>query len=209
VWTATFLEPGNRKTAVLILTTKPLITWEAAKREEEKPRIKQIESERKSQEERIKRLRKQYGNAPYEELDEIQHEILKIEDEMEPIPVYPKVWVDDVTPEHFGTLLGRHDGWMAIISSEGGIIEIIAGRYNGGIPNLDVFLKSHAGDPVRVDRGSRDPVDIPTPASTFGLSPQPDELKGMAEKKGFRGRGLLGRFLYFLPKDPKINKISF
>jgi hypothetical protein len=201
VWIATFLEPGNRKTAVLILTTKPLITWEAAKREQEKPRIQQIESERKSQDARIKRLRAQYGKAEFEELEEIQHEILKIENEMTPIPVYPKVWVDDVTPEHFGTLLGRHDGCMAIISSEGGIIEIIAGRYNGGIPNLDVFLKSHAGDPVRVDRGSRDPVDIERPASTFGLSPQPDVLKGMAEKKGFRGRGLLGRFLYFLPKS--------
>jgi len=201
IWIATFLEPGNRKTAVLISTTKPLITWEAAKREQEKPRIQAIESERKNQEARIKRLRTQYGNAKFEELEEIQHEIRKIEDEMVPIPVYPKVWADDVTPEHFGTLLGHHDGCMAIISSEGGIIEIIAGRYNGGIPNLDVFLKSHAGDPVRVDRGSRDPVDIERPASTFGLSPQPDVLKGMAEKKGFRGRGLLGRFLYFLPKS--------
>ena len=201
IWVATFLEPGNRKTAVLIATTKALITWEATKREKEKPRIQAIESERKNQQERIKRLRQQYGRAPFEELGEIQHEILKIENEMVPVPVYPKVWVDDVTPEHFGTLLGWHGGWMAIISSEGGIIEIIAGRYNGGIPNLDVFLKSHAGDPVRVDRGSRDPVDIERPATTFGLSPQPDVLKGMAEKKGFRGRGLLGRFLYFLPKS--------
>ena len=200
IWVATFLEPGNRKTAVLIATTKALITWEVAKREEEKPRIKQIESERKNQEARIKRLRGQYGKAEFAELEEIQHEILKIENEMEPIPVYPKVWADDVTPEFFGILLGRHY-CMAIISSEGGIIEIMAGRYNGGIPNLDVFLKSHAGDPVRVDRGSRDPVDIQNPASTFGLSPQPDVLKGMAEKKGFRGRGLLGRFLYFLPKS--------
>ena len=119
LWVATFLEPGNRKTAVLIQTTKPLTTWETARREKEKPRIHQIESERKSQEERVKRLRKDYGKAEFEELDEIQHEILKIENEMEDVPVYPKVWVDDVTPEHFGTLLGRHDGRMAIISSEG------------------------------------------------------------------------------------------
>ena len=200
IWIATFLEPGNRKTAVLILTTKPLITWEAAKREKEKPRIQAIESERKSQDARIKSLRAQYGKASSEELEEIQHEIRKVEDDMVDVPVYAKVWADDITPEHFGTLLGLH-WYMAIISSEGGIIETMAGRYNGGIPNLDIFLKSHAGDPVRVDRGSRDPVDIPNPASTFGLSPQPDVLKSMAEKKGFRGRGLLGRFLYFLPKS--------
>lgn len=201
IWIATFLEPGNRKTAVLIATTRVLSTWEAAKREEEKPRIKQIESERKSQEARLKSLRTQYGKAKVDELDEIQHEILKTESEMEPVPVYSKIWADDITPEHFGTILGRHNERMAIISSEGGIFEIIGGRYNGGIPNMDVFLKSHAGDPVRVDRGSRDPVNIRTPTSTFGLSPQPDVLRSLAEKKGFRGRGLLGRFLYFLPKS--------
>ncbi|MBS0601094.1 MAG: DUF3987 domain-containing protein, partial [Proteobacteria bacterium] len=37
------------------------------------------------------------------------------------------------------------------------------------------------------------------PALTIGISPQPDVIAGLAAKPGFRGRGLLGRFLYLLP----------
>jgi hypothetical protein len=33
----------------------------------------------------------------------------------------------------------------------------------------------------------------------MGLSPQPEVLRGLADKPGFRGKGLLARFLYFLP----------
>jgi hypothetical protein len=52
---------------------------------------------------------------------------------------------------------------------------------------------------VRVDRGSRPPVDLQNPALTIVLSPQPDVLHGLAEHRSFRGRGLLARFLWLLP----------
>ena len=99
--------------------------------------------------------------------------------QMQDCPFSTKLWCDDITPESFGIQLGRY-GRMGIISAEGGIIQNISGRYNGGVPNIDVFLKSHSGDPIRVDRGSRDPVDMKNPASTFALSPQPDVLNDLA-----------------------------
>jgi hypothetical protein len=37
------------------------------------------------------------------------------------------------------------------------------------------------------------------PALTIGLSPQPDVLRSLSDKPGFRGRGLLARFCYTLP----------
>jgi Protein of unknown function (DUF3987) len=88
---------------------------------------------------------------------------------------------------------------MSLISDEGGIFDIMAGRYSNGVPNLDLFLQAHAGSPVRVDRGSRPPVVMDSPALTLILSPQPDVLQGLALKPGFRGRGLLARFLFMLP----------
>ena len=94
---------------------------------------------------------------------------------------------------------------MAIISDEGGIFDILAGRYNNGVPNLDLFLQSHAGAPVRVDRGSRPSVMMDEPALTLILSPQPDVLQGLASKPGFRGRGLLARFLFMFP----VSKIGY
>jgi hypothetical protein len=40
----------------------------------------------------------------------------------------------------------------------------------------------------------------------MGLSPQPDVLHGLSSKPGFRGRGLLARFLYALPLSPLGNR---
>lgn len=45
-------------------------------------------------------------------------------------------------------LLHEHGDRLAILSPEGGIFDLIAGRYSStGAPNLDHFLKGHAGDP--------------------------------------------------------------
>ena len=56
--------------------------------------------------------------------------------------------VDDVSPERLATLLRDHGGRIAVLSAEGDIFDVMAGRYSkGGVPNLGVFLKGHAGDP--------------------------------------------------------------
>ena len=77
---------------------------------------------------------------------------------------------------------------------------MLSGRYSGGIPNLDLMLKSHSGDSERVDRGSRPAIYLRQPLLTMGLSPQPSVLNGLVGKPGFRGRGLLGRFCTYCPK---------
>ena len=53
-----------------------------------------------------------------------------------------------------------------------------------------------------MDRSSRPTIYLKNPLLTMGLSPQPDVLNGLIHKPGFRGRGLLGRFLYLLPESP-------
>src|SRR5262249_19083318 len=78
--------------------------------------------------------------------------------------------------------------------------ENMSGLYNDGRVNLDIFLKSHAGAPVRVDRGGRS-AHLNHPLSTFGLAAQPiiiEEL-GQGSKRSFRGTGCLARFLYCVP----------
>jgi hypothetical protein len=78
----------------------------------------------------------------------------------------------------------------------------MAGRYAGhGAPNFGIYLRGHAGDTLRVDRVGRPPEFVPQPALTLGLAVQPDVLRGLIDKPGFRGRGLLGRFLYSLPQS--------
>jgi hypothetical protein len=76
----------------------------------------------------------------------------------------------------------------------------MAGRYSSNkLNNFGVYLRGHAGDAIRVDRVGRGPEFIEAPALTMGLAVQPDVIVGLAQEPGFRGRGLLARFLYSLP----------
>lgn len=199
VWTCAGLPPGSRKTAVQGAATAPLSAWERVQREIAEPAIKQAQSNHATLSERIGQLRKLAGKAKGAEFEQLKKEIAQLEADLPEIPTPPQVWAQDVTPENLGTIMADNSERMAILSDESGIFDIMAGRYSGGIPNLDLFMQGHAGSPVRVNRGSRPPVFMQAPVLTFGLSPQPDVLRGLTEKGAMRGRGLLGRFLYALP----------
>lgn len=201
IWVVVALDSGNRKSSVHSIITRPLSLWENSKRQELEPEIIEAASLRKNQESRLKSLRAKYGKAKQDELKDIEADILVIENNLVEIPLTPKVWAQDVTPEHLGTLLHNNNEKIAILSAEGGIFDIIGGRYSNGIPNLDLFLQAHSGDPVRVDRGSRESVYLSNPALTIGLSPQPTVLRSIADSPGFRGKGLLARFIYVLPES--------
>ena len=114
------------------------------------------------------------------------------------VPPLPRLVADDVTPEAAASLLAEQDGRLAVLSSEGGIFTTLAGRYSGA-PNLEVFLKGHAGDLLIVDRKGREHESVEHPALTLGLAVQPEVLTDIAAMPGFRGRGLLARILYSLP----------
>ena len=203
LWAVVALPPGNRKSAVQSATTAPLVAWERDQATIMEPEIKRITSERKTLETRAREKRskaaKEKDNAKAAEL---AREAADIEAELPAIPMQPQLWTSDATPERLGALLAEQGECMAWLSSEGGVFDLLQGRYSNGIPNLDLVLKAHSGDAERVDRGSRPPVFLKGPRLSIGLSPQPDVLRGLAAKPGFRGRGLLGRFLYLLPPSP-------
>ncbi|MGB5830675.1 MAG: YfjI family protein, partial [Thiohalocapsa sp.] len=203
LWVVVALPPGNRKSAVQSAATAPLVDWEHYQAMIAEPEIKRLTSERKTMEARAKEKRskaaKEKDNAKAAEL---AREAAEIEAELPDIPMQPQIWTSDATPERLGALMAEHGECMAWLSSEGGVFDLLQGRYSSGIPNLDLVLKAHSGDAERVDRGSRPPVFLKSPRLSIGLSPQPDVLRGLAAKPGFRGRGLLGRFLYLLPPSP-------
>jgi hypothetical protein len=199
LFTVTALDSANRKSGVTKIMTEPLRAAELEMWAKAEPFIKELASRQKNIESRLKSLRAKYGKAKPDELREIEDEIQEMERQVEPVPPLPRLWADDVTPEHLGTMMHQQNERMSILSAEGGIFDILAGRYSNGIPNMEVFLKGHACEPGRVDRGSREPVFLDAPCLTIGLAPQPAVLRGLTGKPGFRGRGLLARFLYFLP----------
>lgn len=202
LWMCVALPPASRKTSILAAVTKPLNYWEGKKREEISPKIIEAKSLESTLKERIVTERRKSAKAKSDEdFKNYQDQVLRLEKELPTIPVFPLLYTNDVTAENLAVLLSTHDERMAFLSDEGGIFETMAGRYSGGVPNIDVYLQGHAASSVRVNRQGRDPVFLKAPCVTIGISPQPDVLKSLGSKSGFRGRGLLGRFLYAMPKS--------
>ncbi len=203
LWIVVALPPGNRKSAVQSAATNPLVDWERDQSEIIEAEITHVTSERKTMEVRAKEIRnKAAKEKDTNKAKELAREAADLEADLPEIPIQPQIWTSDATPERLGSLLAEHGECIAWLSSEGGVFDQLQGRYSGSIPNLDLVLKAHSGDAERVDRGSRPAVFLRSPRLSIGLSPQPDALRGLAEKSGFRGRGLLGRFLYLLPPSP-------
>ncbi len=202
LFTCPAMESGNRKTAVFSRLQQPFVEWEREAIERLEPERKRLLSDRRTKEARIERLRTKAAGV--EDASDLVRQIHVLEEELPEVPVLPRLFVDDCTPERLASLMAEQEERMAVLSDEGGVFDLLAGRYSKGVPNLDLWLKGHSGSPVRVDRAdrTRPPILMNRPCLTVGLSPQPDVLEALRDKPGFRGRGLLARFLYALPKSP-------
>jgi hypothetical protein len=133
------------------------------------------------------------GKAQMEDLQDISMQLATFREVM-PMRLY----VDDVTTEKLTSVLSENKGTAAIVSAEGGIFDMLSGIYTKNV-NIDVFLKGHSGDTIRVDRICRNSESIMNPALTVLLAVQPNVLSGMMSNGTFRGRGLTARFMYCMP----------
>jgi replicative DNA helicase len=197
------LPPGSRKSAVFRAMTEPVLDAEQQLADKTKAQIIEAEVARRIAARAAERATQAAAAATG---DHQAHAIAEasaaaLAAEAIQAPVLPRLVADDVTPEAATSLLAEQGGRLAVLSAEGGIFATLAGRYSASGPNLEVFLKGHAGDMLRVDRKGRPAEHIPHPALTLGLAIQPEVLTDIARMPGFRGRGLLARLLYALPEN--------
>lgn len=195
------LPPANRKSAVFEAMTGPLYEAEKLLATAAASQIVEAELTVRMAREAADRAAAKAASAEGPERDTLVAEALDLAQTAEAltVPPRPRLLADDATPEVIATLLAEQGGRLAVLSAEGGIFDIIAGRYSG-TPNMEVFLKGHAGDRLRVDRRARQEY-IEAPALTMGLAVQPTVLQDIGKNRGFDGRGLLARFLYVLPES--------
>ena len=202
IFTATALPPGNRKTGVFSATIKPLEEHEESEAKRTSVEISRRTAAHKIKEAQLKRIQEQAAGAKAGQRDKLTQDAMSLAAELaETVPPSPtRDVVDDCTPERLATLLREQGGRIAVMSPEGDVFDLLAGRYSAkGMTNFGVYLKGHAGDTIGIDRVGRPPEYVRAPALTVGLAVQPDVIAGLAEKPGFRGRGLIGRFLYSMP----------
>ena len=198
LYVVSIAEPSERKSAVISAVSKPIAAYEAEENERRAPEIVKSKMELNILEQKQKRIE----NEAAKNKDKVSSdEILDIANLIAKFKVKKplKLYVDDITTEKLISVLCE-SGRTSIISSEGGIFDILKGQYSKNV-NIDVFLKAYSGDTIRVDRIGRPSESIKDPALTILLTVQPSVISGVMNNHTFRGRGLTARFLYCFPRS--------
>ncbi|MGH3322229.1 MAG: YfjI family protein [Streptosporangiaceae bacterium] len=200
IFTVVAMPPASRKSSVFRAMTGPLLAAERYLLQRVHPQIVEAELARRVAkgvaDKTAHAAAENDSSGDPEALAEATSAAMAVDDIT--VPVKPRLVADDITPEKAASLLAEQGGRLAVLSAEGGIFATLAGRYSA-TPNLEVFLKGHAGDMLRVDRQGRPTEHIDHAALTLGLAVQPEVIRDIATMPGFRGKGLLGRILYALP----------
>jgi hypothetical protein len=201
IYTAIALPPGSRKSGVFKAMTAPLLDAERTLCEASRAHRIEAETMQRVQAAKAEKLTKTAENATGDPDAALAAAIAAQTDADEiRIPFAPQLVADDITPEAAASLLAEQGGRLAVLSAEGGVFAALSGRYSG-TPNLEVFLKGHGGDLLRVNRRGREAEQVANPALTLGITLQPGVFNDIAAMPGMRDRGVLARFLYALPEN--------
>lgn len=202
--------PSERKSSVLSAVLKPVYTYESEYNERNAQAIQQSYNElnvlKKKQQNYVDKIASIESGKQKDSSEETAAAVRqKLAETTEQLLEYQlkkpkKLHADDITSEKLVDLLDEYDGRMSVISTEGGLFDIISGTYNKNT-NIDVFLKAWSGDYIRVDRMGRPSNSIFNPALTILMMLQPHAISGLLNNQKFRGRGLTARFLYCMPQS--------
>lgn len=196
------LPPGERKSAVKDACRFPLVEWELEQQTALLSAHRVAIAQRQVREELHRALLSSARRCKtLEDRHELVEQLVALSEEEAKTPVAPRLLVDDATPEALAMVMAAQQQRIALLEAEGGFFDILPGRYSSGVPNLDVVLKAWNGEAIRIDRRHADPIILDNPTLTLILTAQPDVLSGMAQTPSFRGRGLMGRLLFFIPQS--------
>lgn len=199
LWVVPVAPPASRKSAVIAAATQPLREAETQLGAEQADEIRDAEIRHKvltSRAEKAKDVAVKQGD---ETSIQLAIDAAKEAEQATPKP-YPRLIVQDATPEVLISRMVDQEGRIAGISAEAGIFDSLSGRYQKE-KFLDHLLSSHAGDQILVDRQTREPERIDHPALTLIACMQPYAVKEMVSREDYAGRGLLARVLWSIAKD--------
>lgn len=201
LYAVTVARPSDRKSPTVQACTRHLREWVREENAQRRPLVDEYNMKRAILTKRITGMIEQAskptakGKTGTDDIVEAQYQLADLEREE---VKYLRLLADDVTPEALISLMADNNGKMAIVSDEGGIFDIAAGRYSDRV-NLDGFLKAYSGTAIQIDRKGRASENIDHPALTMSLTVQPAVLEAIMGNGEFSGRGFLARFLYSLP----------
>ena len=197
---------GEKKSPVQAILKKPFDDWQSQKNSS-------LKSEIEVSKQTYKNLKKKLAKAESDILksvDGAEEEAIRLAQELADFEaVRPvRLYSGDCTTEKLAQLLAENNEQFSIISSEGGIVSTIAGRYSNGEANSDIYCKAFYGESVQVDRVNRDSDLLDRPILSMLLAVQPVVLKSLINNSVLTGVGLVDRFLFCVPPS-SIGKSTF
>lgn len=190
--------PGEKKSPVLNILKKPIDEWVRRTNKELKPLITESKQKYKNLQKQLKKAEFDFerGEGSEEETLRLAKEL----DEFQKIKAV-RLYSGDTTTEMLATLLEDNEGQFSIVSTEGGILETIGGRYQNGVANSDLYLQAFNAESVSVDRKNSGTIILDNPTLAIILYCQPVVLNKLIERDELRNNGFVDRFLPFAPKS--------
>ena len=185
-------EPGERKSAVLNAIVKPLYAWLDRQR-------KNIQERNEDTERALKVCQRGMQRAQGDKLDGLLRQEKELQKKLIPEPLY---LLSDATLEALAQHMAEHDGKAVVLSDEANLLNVLCGRSysrDGAVGNLDAVLNAYNNGSVHGQRIGREAWHIERASLAMCLGVQPSLLETFAKDKQGNGRGLQGRFLFFLP----------
>ena len=184
--------PGERKSATLSAVMAPLTAWIADKRRE-------VSQANAGVERKLEVCKRDAQKAKGADLEALLERSDALKEKLLPEPVFP---LGDVTVEALTDYMVSHEGKAVLMADEANFLHVLTGRSyqrEGGAVNLDAILNGYSGGAASGRRATRGTWYIEHAALSVCVASQPHLLEGFAHDPTGTGRGLQGRFLYFLP----------
>lgn len=211
-------DPSERKSPTMKEIMRPVYEYERTENERTAPDVALYEAKKKILEGKIAGITRAASNVGKKRKDEkhldmgdlvtLQQELNELE-EVAPI----RLVVDDVTVEVLAKIMEQNGERIGIVSTEGGVFNMLAGRYSDKTV-IDIVLKGYSGDRLTLDRIQRKGQQLNHPLITILLYAQPVVIREIMQNSEFVERGLNARFLYSIPPSTigerkyRVDKIS-
>ncbi|EXG84088.1 bifunctional DNA primase/polymerase family protein [Clostridium sp. ASBs410] len=207
----TVAKPSERKTPTLKEVTKPIYDYVAAENVRRMPIYNEYLVKKKVLSGKVDTLMKKASSSTKKgsSADTVGvQEVVAAQMELEELEevTLMKLLVDDITPEAMVRVMKENEERISIMTAEGGIFGMLAGRYSNQ-PNMDIFLKAYSGERYSTERVTRKSEDLDHPLLTLNIMVQPIVLQEAMQNREFRERGLLARFLYSIPVSRVGNRV--
>lgn len=182
-------QPSERKSPVMHFIKEPFDSFESKYNTEHREEIYKAQQDKKALEARVKAMEKE------DEPDTATIAKMRVQADNIRNTSPIRIAVDDITPESLVVELCENDS-LLMISDEAGMLSNFNGKYSGGVPNLDLFLKAWNGEKYICNRVVRGRSEIPRPYLSVAIAGQPYIWDNMMNDVAFRSSGMLARFIH-------------